>query len=350
MLTPEQREVSMSEDDPVASVILMVRGAWITMALRAGCVLGIFDLLDEPLPLAELASRTASDPLTLARFLRTLADLGLVDRVGADLHRNTPRGTLLRGDHPSRLRDLVLMQATVPTLKAWAALDEAVRTGSGVYEQVNGLPSWQHLAGDPEAQRTFNAAMARRATAQVAAILAATDLSAPATLVDVGGGRGAMVAGLLEALPLLRGVVADQEPVAAEARTALASAGWAGRAEGVGCDFFREVPSGGDVYTLANVLHDWGDDEAVAILRAVRAAMPEHARLLVIEHVLDAPGRAFEELRDVHLVDLHMLVMFGGRERTQAEYDDLLTGAGFTASTLAEPVSEWNVLEARPGT
>src|SRR5262249_27576084 len=115
-----------------------------------------------------------------------------------------------------------------------------------------------------------------------------------------------------------------------------------------GCDFFESVPGGGDVYTIANVLHDWDDDEALAILRTVRAAMPDHARLLVVEHVLDAPGRSFDALRDLHLVDLHMLVMFGARERTRAEYDALLTDAGFTTSRLAAPVSEWNVLEATP--
>jgi hypothetical protein len=108
------------------------------------------------------------------------------------------------------------------------------------------------------------------------------------------------------------------------------------------------VPGGGDLYTISNVLHDWDDAEAVAILRTVRTAMPDHARLLAVEHVLDAPGRPADQLRDLHLVDLHMLVLFGARERTHAEYDALLAAAGFTPSRLAEPVTEWNVLEARP--
>ena len=149
-------------EDPVQSVIWMVRGAWITMALRAACVLGIFDVLVEPLAEAEVARRTESDPPTLSRLLRSLSDLGLVERVEPDAYRNTALGATLREDHPSRLRDLVLMQATVPNLAAWHALDEAVRSGSGVYERVNGLPSWEHLARDPDAQRMFNAAMARR--------------------------------------------------------------------------------------------------------------------------------------------------------------------------------------------
>jgi len=325
----------------------MVRGAWITMALRGACVLGVFDVLHEPLTPQEVAARTASDPPTMERLLRLLVDLGLVEPVGSATYRNTALGAVLVEDHPSRLRDLVLMQAAVPNLAAWGALEDAVRTGAGTYERVNGVPHWTSLAQDPEAQRRFNASMARRASGQVAALLAATEL-AETSLVDIGGGRGAMLMGLLEAVPSLTGVVADQPAVVAEAETVFASAGLTDRASGVPCDFFVAVPEGGDVYTISNVLHDWGDDEATAILRTVRAAMPDHARLLVIEHVLDAPGRPPAELRDLHLVDLHMLVMFGARERTQEEYDALLTGAGFTTSRLAEPASEWNVLEARP--
>jgi O-methyltransferase domain/Dimerisation domain len=341
----------MSED-PARSVLWMIRGAWITMALRAGVVLGLFDVLGEKLTLEEAAHRTAADAPTLARLLHSFSDLGLVELGDDGRYRNTDLGDCLSQEHPSRLCDLVLMQATLPNLSAWRALDDAVRTGAGVYELVNGRPSWEDLARDPEAQRVFNAAMARRASGQVAAVLAATELTDVDTLVDVGGGKGAMLSGLLQAHPRLRGVLADQPAVAEEAEAAFASAGLADRTRCVPTDFFVSVPEGGDVYTIANVLHDWDDDDATTILRTVRAAMPDHGRLLVVEHVLDAPGRTPEELRDVHLVDLHMLVLFGARERTQAEYDDLLHDAGFTPSRLADPVahpgSEWNVLEARP--
>jgi len=337
----------MSED-PVRGVLWMVRGAWVTLALRGACVLGVFDVLERPLTAQEVAARTACDPPTMERLLRLLVDLELVAQVGSEAYRNTSLGAVLIEGHPSRIRDLVLMQATMPNLAAWGAFEDAVRSGSGVFEQVNGMSSWEQLARDPEAQRKFNASMARRASSQVRAVLAATDLSAASTLVDVGGGRGAMLAGLLEALPDLRGTLADQQAVADEAQEAFAASGLADRTTSVPCDFFVSVPEGADVYTIANVLHDWDDGDALSILRTVRAATPDHARLLVIEHVLDAPGRSFEELRDLHLVDLHMLVMFGARERTQEEYDGLLTEAGFTTSRLAEPVTEWNVLEARP--
>jgi hypothetical protein len=336
------------EDDPARSVLWMIRGAWVTLAVRGACVLGVFDALDEPLTAEALAARTASDRPTLERLLRLLVDIELVEQTEADAYRNTPSGAILRSDDPSRLRDLALMQATMPNLAAWGALEDAVRSGSGVFEQVNGSSYWELLGRDPEVQSRFNASMARRAAGQVTAVLAAVDLSAAATLVDVGGGRGAMLAGLLEASPSLHGIVADQPAVAAEAEAVFSARGLDQRAKGEGCDFFVSVPEGGDVYTISNVLHDWDDGQAIAILRTVRAAMPAEATLLVVEHVLDAPGRSFDELRDLHLVDLHMLLMFGARERTQAEYDALLTAAGFTASRLCDPVSEWNVLEAHP--
>jgi hypothetical protein len=334
--------------DPVGTVLWMIRGPWVTMAMRGACVLGVFDVLDEPLTVAEAARRTASDAPTLARLLRLLVDLGLVERVGPDGYRVTETGACLSEGHPSRARDLLLMQATLPNLAAWRALDEAVRSGSGVFEQVNGMSSWEQLAGDPEAQQRFNASMARRASGQIEALLGATDLSDASTLVDVGGGRGAMLTGLLEAFPSLRGTVADQPGVAAEAQTRFVAEGLGDRARGVPCDFFDSVPVGADVYTVSNVLHDWDDDEATAILRTVRTAIPDHGRLLIVEHVLDAPGRSDEQLRDLHLVDLHMLVMFGARERTKAEYDELLAASGFTGSDLAATGTEWNVLEARP--
>lgn len=335
-------------DDPTTSVLWMVRGAWITLALRAACVLGLFDALEEPLSLDDLAEVSTSDAPTLSRLVRVLTDTGLVERVGDDSYRNTALGDTLRVDHPSRIRDLLLMQATPPNLGAWGALDESVRTGSSVFEQVNGLPPWQYLARDPDAQTRFNASMARRATGQVAALLAATDLTGVATIVDIGGGRGAMLTGLLRVLPELHGSIADQPIVAAEAEALFAADGLGDRARGIGCDFFTSVPGGADVYTIANVLHDWDDDDSARILRTVRAAMPDHGRLLVVERVLDAPGRTFEAQRDVHLVDLHMLVMFGARERTKAEYDTLLVAAGFTPGVLAATSTDWNVLEAWP--
>ena len=337
-------------DDATQSVTWMLRGAWVALAIRAACRLGVLDAFDGPRTAADVAGRTSTDPATLLRFLHVLADLGLLSEGEDGRYVATPEGEVLRRDHSSRLRELALMQSELPNLAAWASLDEAIRTGAGVYERVNGVTPWEGMNREPEVLRAFNAAMARRAGDQVQAILTGTDLSGVRTLVDVGGGRGGMVEGLVRALPGLTGLVADRPGAVAEATASFTAEGLTDRARAEACDFFESVPEGGDVYSIANVLHDWGDDDCVAILRTIRRAMADDARLLVVEHVLDAPGRSAERRRDVHLVDLHMLVMFGARERTQAEYDALLARAGFTSSSLANTASDWNVLEARPAT
>ncbi len=334
----------MSEAD---DVVAMVRGMWVTLCLRATCELGLVDALASPRTLDEAAGLTTSDPATLGRLLRVLVDQGLV-RSDEGRFTATSKGEVLATGHPSGLRDLVMMQTVAPNLTAWQRLADGVRRGAGVYEHVHGETSWAWLADHPEEEGVFNAAMARRASLQVDAVRAAHDLSEARLLVDVGGGQGALVAALLTLEPRLHAVVADRPEVAAAATAALAAAGLGDRGRGEPTDFFAAVPAGGDVYVLSNVLHDWDDDEAVAILRTVHAAMDPDARLLVVETVLDAPGRSAAQQRDVHLVDLHMLVMFGARERTRAEYDALLVAAGFTASTPAPSPNTWNVLGADP--
>ena len=334
----------MAEAD---DVVRMVRGAWITLCVRATCELGVMDALDEPRSLAELAERTQSDRATLARLLRVLVDLDLL-AVHGDRYSPTSRGEVLRVGHPSGVRNLALMQTVVPNLVAWQHLADAVRRGGEVYQELNGVSSWEWLAAHPAEEAIFNASMARRGTLQVDAIRVAVDLSQAHLLVDVGGGEGAMLAGLLAHEPSLQGISADRPEVAAAATAALAAAGLSERGRGEPADFFVAVPPGGDVYVLSNVLHDWDDAEALSILRTVRRAMGPQARLLLVENVLDAPGRTRPQQHDVHLVDLHMLVMFGARERTKAEYDSLLAAAGFTESTLATSPNTWNVLTTRP--
>jgi hypothetical protein len=332
------------EQQPADSVIWMIRGAWVTMTIRAACELGVLDRLDQPLTGPALAEATGSDPHATTRLLRALSDLGLVRRGEDDTYAATAMGETLRVDHPSGVRNLALMQSWLPNVASWNRLQDAVRTGEGVYEIVNGMPSWEHLSRNPDVEARFNLAMARRAAGQVDAILAGVDLSGVGTVVDVGGGRGAMLAGILEACPTLTGVVADRPDVARESDTAFAEAGLGERAHGVAADFFESVPAGGDLYLLSNVLHDWDDAECVAILTTVRAAMSEGARLLVVEKLLDAP-RSFEDSRDLHFLDLHMLVMFGARERTKEEYDTLLIEAGFPAGSVRGSATSWNVIE-----
>ena len=337
----------MSED-PVVDVMWMIRGAWVTMSIRAGCRLGVFDHLVRPRSAAWLAEATQSDPGALTRLLRALTELGLLDASDDGTYVDTPQGSTLTEGHPRSLRSLVLMQSWLPNVATWNHLDDAVRSGASVYERVNGASAWEHLSAHPEQEVQFNRSMARRADGQVAAIVAGIDLAAVETVVDVGGGRGAMLAGVLRAWPRLTGVVADRPDVATEADAAFAESGLSDRAHGAGSDFFESVPSGADLYFLSNVLHDWDDEDCLRILRTIRRAMDAESRLVVVERVLDVPARSATESRDLAFVDLHMLVMFGARERTMAEYDALLQDAGFRPGELIGPGMSWNLIESAP--
>jgi precorrin-6B methylase 2 len=334
--------------DPVTDVIWMVRGAWVTMALRAGCRLGVFDLLVHPRTTADLAETTSTDPGALDRLLRALAELSLLQQGDDGAFVVTAAGATLTEHHPSNVRSLALMQSWLPNVAAWNHLDDAVRSGSSVYDRVSGVEYWEHLSSHPDQLAEFNRSMARRADGQVAAIVAELDLADAETVVDVGGGRGAMLAGVLRAWPRLTGVLADRPDVAEEADAAFAEHGLSARAHGAACDFFASVPSGADVYFLSNVLHDWNDDDCRRILRTVRAAMDDRARLVVVERVLDVEGRSATDARDLAFVDLHMLVAFGARERTEEEYACLLADAGFDAGPVLGPARSWNLVEARP--
>jgi hypothetical protein len=337
----------MSED-PVVDVMWMIRGAWVTMSIRAGCRLEVFDHLVEPRSVTWLAEATASDPGALRRLLRVLAELELLAEGADDTFVDTDLGSTLTRDHPRSLRSLVLMQSWLPNVATWNHLDDAVHSGAGVYERVNGAPPWEHLSAHPDQEVEFNRSMARRADGQVAAIVAGIDLADAETVVDVGGGRGAMLAGVLRAWPRLTGVVADRPDVAAEADTAFAEAGLSDRAHGVGSDFFDSVPSGADVYFLSNVLHDWDDESCRKILRTLRSSMDAGSRVVVVERLLGIPGRPPTEARDLAFVDLHMLVMFGACERTKEEYDVLLAEAGFGPGELIGPEMSWNLIVAHP--
>ncbi len=337
----------MSED-PVSDVMWMVRGAWVTMSIRAGCRLGVFDHLVEPRSADWLADATTSDSGALTRLLRALTEIGLLDARDDGTYVDTELGSTLTTGHPRSLRSLALMQSWLPNVASWNHLDDAVRSGASVYERVNGADPWEHLTAHPEQEAEFNRSMARRAEGQVAAIVAGIDLAPTETVVDVGGGRGAMLAGVLRAWPRLTGVVADRPDVAAEADAAFADAGLSDRAHGVGTDFFESVPSGADVYFLSNVLHDWDDDDCRRILGTVRSAMDAGSRLVLVERLLGVPGRSATDARDLAFVDLHMLVMFGARERTKAEYDALLVEAGFGPGELIGPELSWNLIETRP--
>ena len=334
--------------DDVQAVAWLVRGGWVSQCVRAMAELGLADALAEPATVDHLATHTSTTPDALRRLLRALTDAGLLAADGDGRYRLTSRGDVLRRDHPSGLRSMALMQTWGPNLLAWTRLSSAVATDAATFEAANGAPMWETLSRYPEELAVFNAAMARRAGLQARTVRAACDLAGIRTVVDVGGGKGGLLAVLLQEEPGLRGVLADRAEVVAEAAEILERAGVADRCEVRAADFFVEVPSGGDAYVLSNILHDWPDEECRRILATVRAAMTPGDRLWVLERVLDPdPPRPAAGQADLHLLDLHMLVLFGARERTRSEYAALLAGAGFTTPVVHSPSPDFDVVEAR---
>jgi hypothetical protein len=339
-------------DDDVAAVTDLVRGLWVGLAMGAMVDLGIADHARERCSLIELAERSACPARQLGRLLHTLSDAGLV--TGDDSGwQTTSLGRVLASDHPSGLHRRITSRTWTPTLAAWSHLSEAltddVRTFGRPVEATAGESFWEAMNDNPVELGTFNTNMAGRGRDQAQSLVEATAVASLGQVVDVGAGKGAMLAALLPQVPGLRGVVADRPSVLPEAMQNISEHGLAGRCEALPANFFDAVPAGGDAYVLGNILHDWPDDDCLRILSVVHAAMEPGSRLWVLEHVLDPqPPRPPRGQAEVHLLDLHMLVLFGGRERTRAEYAALLTAAGFTDPTCTSTSTGWDVLAARP--
>jgi hypothetical protein len=220
----------------------------------------------------------------------------------------------------------------------------SVTTGTPAFHDLYGMDPWEYRARNPELNANFNDFMSDFTTIQTAAVVAAYDFSGMGILVDVGGGQGALISAVLRANPQLRGVLCDAPHVVSEARWTLEAAGVADRCEVVACDFFLSVPVGGDAYILKFIIHDWDDDQALAILKNCRRAMPEHGRLLLVEHVISA-GNSPDPAK---ILDLQMLVELGGRERTEVEFRRLLSDAGFNLTNILPTQAQVSIIEAMP--
>ncbi len=313
----------------------------------AACRLGLPDMIAAaPLGPAEIAARTGLDPDATRRFLRGLAAWGVFAEDADGRYSPTPISEAYRSDRPG-LRNIALMlsEEAYPT---WSALVYSLQTGKSAFEHIHGKGRWEKLAEDPEAAAQFNAAMVETSIRVSREVVAAYDFGWARSVVDVGGGNGALLAGVLRANPNLRGALFDLRAGLAGAAEAMAAAGVADRVKIVEGSFFDAVPKGDDVYMLKAILHDWDDENAARILATCRAAMPPEARLLVVERLV--PDRVTTGARDLAAVmsDLHMMVLLGGRERTNSEFSKLFQPAGFRLTRDIDMPSEFHIVEAQP--
>jgi len=320
---------------PQAVLYQIATGHYFSRALFLAARLGIADLLaDGPRHFSQLAESTGMHAPSLNRVLRLIASIGVFEERENGQFALTPTGDSLRAGVPGSSRAMVLLFGGDRIQDAWRDLEYAVRTGDPVFRKRGITDPFAEMAKDPEAAANFDAAMADFTKIAALAVAAVYDFAPIRTVVDVGGGNGALLIGILKAHPHLRGIVYDQPHVVARAKPQIAEGGLAARCEAVGGDFFKNVPPGADAYMLKHVIHDWNDDDSLTILRNCRDAMAENGKLLIVENVY--PPRIDQSVasRGAAANDVNMLVNTGGRQRSEAEFRALYQAAGFALTRI----------------
>ena len=330
---------------PPAAMMEVIVDAWVAQAVTAAAALGVADALaDGPVELSVLAQRVGADRDALGRLMRALTGRGIFRHYRDGRYGLTPLGDTLRRDAPASMRGAALFLGSVQHREHWSHLDQAIRTGRPVVPEMRGKEFFDYLREQPDLAEIVNDAMTSSSQMAVPPVVAGYDFSRFATIVDVGGGHGALLGAILSTTPAARGVLFDLPDVVAGAAGHLERDGVADRVRVVGGSFFDTVPSGGDLYLLKHIIHDWDDEQAVQILRTVAAAAGTRATVLVIEFVIPDHDRDFSG----NWGDLEMLLTTGSRERTAEQYRALLARAGLRMTRLIPTASAFSVIEARP--
>jgi len=342
--------MSLSERDRELSGTLqaLIWGYMPARVVHATAHFGIPDLLaDGPKTAEALAQATDTSADPMLRLLRALATLGLLEDIGHSGFCLTALGSQLRSDVPGSLRNLALMYGGERAWRSWGELLHCLKTGESGTRRIYGMGSFEYLAAHPDQAVIFNGAMAENTQRVTQALIAAYDFSKFRKIIDVGGGNGALLGAMIAANPGIRGVVFDLPRGNAEAPVRLANAGVAESCEVVAGDFFRSVPEGADAYILKSIIHDWDDDQSLAILKNCREAMHRNSKILLLERVMPEKMEPTPANRRMAMADMNMLAMPGGRERTGKEYRALLARADLSISRiLAIPGLDIAVVEA----
>ncbi|TRW84853.1 hydroxyneurosporene methyltransferase [Mycolicibacterium sp. 018/SC-01/001] len=327
------------------ALLELATGAWTTQVLYVAAKLGIAEqLAGGPRHAADVAAAVGAHPDAVRRLMRALTSRGALRERRDGRFMLTAVGQALRADTPGSMRDMVLFIGHPARWADWGNLDYSVRTGEPAADMLRGMPFFDYLDTDPEFAQAFNNAMTAASGLSNDIALQAYDFSGCRLAVDVGGGHGAVLAAILQKAPQARGVLFDLPAVVEGAGPVFTAAGVSARATVEGGSFLESVPTGADLYVMKNVIHDWDDEHAVTILRNIRTGIDADGTLVLLEMVL--PDRATSFIG--HMLDLEMLLMLHGRERTRGEHADLLRRAGFRLTRVIPTVSPLSVLEAVP--
>ncbi|GAA3734157.1 methyltransferase [Salinactinospora qingdaonensis] len=314
----------------------------VPFTLRAVCDLGIADLLtDGPRTVDDLAEQVGAHAPSLHRALRALASKGIFTETHPGTFDLSPLAEPLRSDHPLSLRDAYPL--LTPDIDAWARFDHCIRTGEAAFDLVHGQGYWDYMADNPEQSRRVDRSMASINRLQLRTVLPAYDWGSFDTVIDVGGGNGAFLAGILAKFRSLHGTVYDLPHVVAAATDVFAAAGVSDRATSIGGSFFDHVPPGADGYLLKRILYGWDDEQALRLLRAVRAAMRPDSKLVVLEPVIGS-GNEFDVGK---LYDLLLFAMVGGGTRSEEHIEELFSAADLRLTGITRTMM-FPIVEAQP--
>jgi len=320
-----------------------IMGFWLAPSLAVAARLKLPDIVaDGPLTAPDISARTGTDELAVARLLNALASVGIFERLPGGRYGPTGRSDLLRDEHPSRLGHLIDIGMAGENLAAWSSLEAAIRQGKCAFDLRHGVHWIEYLRDRPERRSQFDAAMMATTRASEQAVLEGHDFGAFERVIDIGGSHASLIGALLSRHPHARGVVFDLPEAIETGKASWRDSAFAPRLEAVGGDFFESAPDG-DLYLLKLILHDWGDADAIAILKTIRRAIRPNGRIAIIETILPADGSP-------HMgwgLDIVMMVTTGGRERSADEHRMLLEAAGFAVVGLSPTASMYSVLEAR---
>jgi hypothetical protein len=346
MATAETVQVWRSDAPAAQHLMQMAGGFFFTAALHPIAKLKIADLLaDGPMPVTELAQKTGSNADALYRVLRLLASAGVFAESAGKVFALTPVSDVLRADAPGSMRDMVLWLGNRFHFKVWSELSYSIETGKPALEHVYGKPAFEVIFGDPEIAYDFNMAMTCFSRQIAPALLEAYDFSGIGTLMDVAGGHGAILCEVLSRYPGMKGILFDMTNVIEEATCHICSLKMDHRCEVVEGNFFDEIPAGADAYYMQHIIHDWADEPALQILANCRRALEgrKDGRLIIVDSVVPETS----EPHFSKILDLEMLLMPGGRERTEREWRELFAKAGFEITRIVPMQAAESVIEAR---
>ena len=332
----------MDHVPPPQQMFQHITAYWVTQLMGTAARLGLADCLESgPLTVAEIASKAGANSDALYRVMRACTAVGVFTEQANKIFVNNSLSQTLRSNVPGSMRDFAIAQSAPGHWRPWEQLTEAVKSGKSTAHAALGQDLFEWYGTHPEEGAAFTGAMHNLAALVAADVTQAIDFSTVGRVVDVGGANATLVSAVLRAFPNIRGVLLDLAHVVEAVKKTLAASGLAERCEAVGGDFFKAVPMG-DVMLLKQILHDWNDEQCVDILRHCAESLPQGGRVLVVEMIISEDGKP----SPAHLMDVNMLVLLPGKERTATEYGKLFAAAGLTPGRVLPTHSPFSIVEA----